>query len=862
MRDDALEPVQLPGDVWSRPETRDALRERRVGYLFALAKKYAGASQTRIANVTGMDQSEVSRIMKGDRQISAIDVLERVARGLLMPDPARALLGLAPQAQPTEPAEPTAVTGAPEARRGMRRLPAPLTELVGREAEIETVTELLSSRRLMTLAGPPGIGKTRLALAVAEAAADQFDSVVFVSLAEANAPEQVAALIAQALDVPEVAGQPLADTLATHVGRQRLLLVLDNFEHLLEAAPLIARLLSGGRGVRALVTSRERLRVSGEQIYSVPPLAVPDLRLVAAGDQSAALLLLASSSAVALFADRASAVAPEFVLNSTTMRGVAELCHRLDGLPLAIELAAARVGAFTPDELLADLAQRLDLISDGPRDVPARQQTMQEAIAWSFALLDPEEQSLLAHLAVFVGGCATEAAHQICAPTEPADRVVPRLAALVDKNLVRARPDPEGQTRYGLLETIRVFAAERLAERGELEDVKARHADYYAAFVALGGSDPLGDAQTLWAGRFDREYHNLQAAMSWALGHDDPQLAARIAVGLHFYWSRGRDIGGGRRWYERILAHPDRLRAELRARVLVCAARLACWQSDLEQAELLAERGLADARALGDRLHTAQALELLALTAAQAGRYERARAQYDEALDLYRDLGQARQIAVTLGNLGEIAFRLGDLDTAAARTLEALDLCRELGHRRGVLTGLANLGEIRIWQGNHDAARVLLTEAIPMSRELADELIGAALVHSMGQLAAADGDELQARRLYADALERKRDLGEQEDIAMMLQTMAGAAIAASPAFAARLLGAAAAQRERVGVPLPPVWQPSLQSQLGRLREALGKHAFSAAWDAGRTTPLDQTVDQALDWARKTDMPARHSATSR
>jgi transcriptional regulator with XRE-family HTH domain len=377
MRDDALEPVRLPDQVWDRPETRAALRDRRIGYLFGLARKYAGASQTRIANVTGMDQGQVSRMIQGDRRVTAIQVLERVARGFTMPDQARVLLGLAPESLPDggdagmEPAGPGLAAGqdAGPSRRP-RRLPIPLTELIGRDAEIAAVEGLLATRRLVTLVGAPGIGKTRLALEVAEAMGDRFgDGAVFVSLAEAASRDEVVAALARALRVTEAAGQLLIDGVAARLAGRRLLLVLDNFEQVLDAAPLVGTLAAEAPGLSVLVTSRERLRVSGEQLYVVPPLTLPDLGMLRRSDRNVAALL-EGSAAVQLFVSRAAA-ASGFVLDESMASPVAELCHRLDGLPLAIELAASRVGAFTPAELLAELSGRLDLISDGPRDVPA-----------------------------------------------------------------------------------------------------------------------------------------------------------------------------------------------------------------------------------------------------------------------------------------------------------------------------------------------------------------------------------------------------------------------------------------------------------------------------------------------------------
>jgi predicted ATPase len=748
--------------------------------------------------------------------------------------------------------------------RRQGRLPVPMTKLVGRQRERVRVAELLSGGRLVTLVGPGGIGKTRLSLAAAGDVAESYDDgAVFVPLAETTRADLVVAAIAQALEVTEVPGEPLLDTVTERVAEARLLLLLDNFEQVMDAAGAVSEILAAAPGVSVLVTSRERLSLYGEQVYLVPPLPLPDPAALtggAAGVEQA----LADSPALALFEQRARAVSADFTLRPETLPAVAALCRRLDGLPLAIELAAARTDRLGPEELLVDLAHHLDALGGGPRDLPERQQTLRGAIDWSFALLDADQQRAFTRLAVFAGGVTLDAALDVVdvavdiqvaadvdvaagidmfVATDPAGRrgqLAGRLAALTDKSLLVVESDPGGGSRYRMLETIRAYAVAKLAADPAADNVRARHAAYYAEFAERSAVALTGPEQATWAGLLDREYQNLRAA--FATG--DLDVTARLCLGLWRYWRSGSRIGEGRGWLDQVLARTDGLTDAVAAQLLYAAAVLAAAQDDHERAYRLGTDGLRRAEAAAERPTTAQAHNALGLAALGAGRYELASQHLRESLAIWRELDQAPGMAIALGNLTRAALRLGDIDAADGYAQQCLEIERAAGNTRGILLGLECLGEILLAKGDAHGARTVLEESLSLSRTVGD-LFGEALVlHQLGNVAQADGEPDEALRLFTGALARRHEVGDREDLAASLDSVAGLVAGREPTLAAQLLGAADGVRDRHRLPTPT--DGGREATRDAVRAGLGDAAFASAWTAGRSAPIGLIVDQALD----------------
>ncbi|HEX8626993.1 MAG TPA: diguanylate cyclase [Catenuloplanes sp.] len=737
------------------------------------------------------------------------------------------------------------------------RLPAPVTGLVGREQERGRVVELLRDARLVTLLGPGGIGKTRLSLSVAGALADEFDDgAVFVALADTTTTDQVVQALARALRIDEVPGQPILDGITDHLADSSLLLVLDNLEQVLGAAPVLGHLLAAAPDVTVLATSREPLAVYGEQVYRVPPLPSPDLAALPPGP-AGVVQALAQSPAVALFDQRARAADPDFQLDQRSLAAVAQLCRRLDGLPLAIELAAARTDRLSPAELLSHLDQHLATLGDGPRDRPERQQTLRGAIDWSFALLDPDEQRLFETLAVFTGGCVADAALAVAGdpdgdpdsdPGRPKlKELAGRLAALADKSLLTVATDPDGQLRYGMLETIRAYAEARLVGAGAAP-VHARHCAHYAALSDAAAAGMAGPEQAGWAERLDREYANLRTAVSWAFEYADPDAAGRICLGLWRYWRNGSHIGEGRRWLDRLLGGDVALAAGRRALLLYPAAVLAATQDDDESAASLGRQCLAAAESVGDRQTTAQARNILGVAALRAGRYDEASDHFGYGLVVWRELDQPQGTAIALGNLAKLCLRLGQVDDAAEHIQQCLALERATGNARGVLLGLECLTEILLAQGNPAAAREVGREGLALSRDLGDVFGEAMALHQLGLAARAAGDRAEALELFLAALDRRHEVGDREDLAVSLDCVAEVVVNDDAERAVRLLAAAEGLRQAQRLVEPPDVDGSRAATLASARLALGTRPFAAAWRAGKAASLEQMVDEALDGA--------------
>jgi predicted ATPase len=633
------------------------------------------------------------------------------------------------------------------------RLPVPLTRLVGRAQEIAEVCRLLRSGvRLFTLTGPGGVGKSRLALEVASQAGEIFDDgVAFIPLAPIREPAQVGPSIARALGVVDAQSGSLVDALVRHLQSKRLMLVLDNFEHVVAASPLLVDLLSGCPHLSMIVTSRSVLRVSGEYTLPIRPLDSPDnARLLP-------LEKLAQCGAVQLFIERATAVCRDFALSADNAEAIVEICHRLDGLPLAIELAAARVALLPPGVLLNRLEPRLPLLSRGSRDLPERLRTMRDAIAWSYDLLSPTEQALFRRLAVFAGGCTLEAAEAVRTASQVLSiNTLDGLAELVDQSLVYQVTQPDGEPSFLMLETIREYALERLRAHGEESGVRRAHAVYFAQLADEAGAGLRGPEQQRWRDLLDAELDNLRAAVAWAAdGADDPadtELALRIAAALWYFWLQGHSPGEGRRWLLQALsAASEQVSGAARGRALNALALLAWRQGDYATARAYLDDSLKILGQADNPSALAEALHALGHVVFEGGDYAGAEELFEESRSRYQDLGDTADTIPLIGDLGMVAYHRGSYAEAKRIFEETYRLSEQYGLTDRMADALNRLGDLARLSNDLDQAQALFERSWVLWKEARGMPGIASALHKLSQLRRHRGERDGTRHSFAKA---------------------------------------------------------------------------------------------------------------
>jgi predicted ATPase/class 3 adenylate cyclase/Tfp pilus assembly protein PilF len=726
-------------------------------------------------------------------------------------------------------------------------LPLQATPLIGREREVEAACGLLrnSETRLLTLLGPGGTGKTRVGLQVAAELADDFeDGVFFVPISAITDPALVAPSIARVLGLSEGA-QPPEELLEGYLRDRQTLLLLDNLEQVIEAAPVVGRLLSSAANLKILATSRIPLGLYGEYEFPVPPLSLPD------PDSLPILEHLTEYEAVRLFVERARAVRPDFFLTEENGPAVVEICARLDGLPLAIELAAARIKLLPPQVLLDRLGNRLKLLTGGARNLPERQRTLRNAIEWSYELLDEGEKLLFGRLGVFSGGATLKAIDAVCdargdLPTDAFDGV----SSLLDKSLLRQEEGAAGEPRFAMLETIHEFASVMLEESGEVEAVRCAHAEYFLALAEEAEPKLWGAEDAAWLDRLEREHDNMRVALSWAIEHEEATLALRLGAALRWFWYMEGYYGEGRRWLEAALGKDwGAAAAEARARALEGVGWLAWGQGDLDRAQAAAKEGLklsAEA-GLGDVV-AADLLNVLGEgVARQRGDYEWAEELLTESLALYRKAGDIRGVAWSLCNLANVSSDRGNYEQAKRLYEEGLALSRELAGAELLGAHLINLGYESLLEGEPERATALNEEAAELYRKRRRRGDLQNVLVNLGWAALLQGDHERADASYEECLVLCRELGDKLTASESLEGLACSAGARRDASRASVLfGAAEALREATGYRLAPRDRSLREPYMAAVRAQVDEATWSAARERGRSMELEDAIVYALE----------------
>src|SRR6266849_2203737 len=814
--------------------------------------------------------------------ISVQDLGEHALKDLLRPEHVYQL---------TSPHLPAAFPPLKSLSHHPHNLPTQPTPFVGREQEVRTVCGLLCRPevRLLTLTGPGGMGKTRLALHVAAELADQFaDGVFLIPLAPLSDPEQVIPAIIQTLGVSDQSGHSPLTVLNAALKDKQMLLLLDNFEQVIPAALLVAELLAACPRLTILVTSQVVLRLQAEREFALPPLAVPNPK------QLPDLITLSQYEAVALFIQRAQAVKPDFVVTNANAPAVAGICARLDGLPLAIELAAARAKFFALPALLARLEQGLAVLSGGARDLPARQQTLRGAIAWSYNLLAPEEQKLFRRLSVFVDGCMWEAAEVVCrAAGELETDILDGLLSLMDKSLLQQETREDGEPRFRMLQMLREFGLECLTNTGETEVTQQAHAEYYLTLAEEAEPQLRGTEQARWFARLEQEHGNLRAALTFLLeqaqvqadsqdGQQQTERVLRLCVALYWFWYHRGHLREGKAFLDQALARRSGVEAVLQARALNAAADWAYFLDDIKRAEMLCTESLTLFRELNDRAGMASSLFHLGSSARVRGQYMLARSRLKEAAVLFQEVGASWKRGRCLTELARIATEQSQYEQAQALLEESLvlyqALCdeerigwvrylqarmlfvsqqdlssgrvlaeqslarsREVGNVWYSSFPLGLLGEMHLLQGELALAADRLEESVAIFQEAGDRFDAAGPLMGLARVAVAQGNLAVALRRYQECLTMLHKLGAQESFAACLEGVAAVLVGQGmPGIAVGLWGTPEVLRESMGAPMHPVYRADYEQAVLAARTQMNEEAFGVAWAEGRAIPLEQT----------------------
>jgi predicted ATPase/serine/threonine protein kinase len=725
-------------------------------------------------------------------------------------------------------------------------LPVQRTAFIGREHEATALRQLLSRAdvQLVTLTGPGGIGKTRLALQVAADAAAEFPGgVCFVPLAAVSDDGLIVSAIAQALGVREIGNQSPQESLKEYVSGldQPMLLLLDNFEHLVSAAPVITQLLTTSPKLKVAVTSQAPLHVYGEHEFPVPPLALPDLKSIPMPE------VLSQLPAVALFVERAQAVKREFVLTRENAAAVAAICARLDGLPLAIELAAARIKLLPPSAMLTRLESRLNLLTGGARDLPTRQQTLRSTVDWSYGLLNPAEQTLFRRLSVFNGGCTLEGAEAVCdTKSDLGLDILDGMASIVDKSLAQQVEAVDVETRFLMLSTIREYALERLIESDDESATRRAHAAYYLVLAEEGAENMVAHPE--WLDRFEIEHDNFRLALDYLIKTGDAEWGLRLGAALFRFWETREYLTEGRDSIARLLAlEGTATRPKLRARLLFAAAVLAGEQGDYEAGRQLFEESLETCVELNDNRGIAVALNALAVNARERGDLAASALLFERCVTIWKDLGDSADIARALSNLANLRKMKGEYAAASALYDECLTMFRKAGDGAGVAWTLNYQADVAREKADFAVARSFCEQSLAAFRQLRDGWGIATTLSDLASLCCDQGNDAEARRLYGESIKMFQELGHKRGIARTLECLAASAAAQSNAEQSlHLAGAAAALRQRLGAPLTPTEQSRLEKALEFARRTLGSAAGVTAWMEGWAMPVERAIREALD----------------
>lgn len=807
------------------------------GELLRRYREAAGYSQEQLAARARLSANAVGALERGERKRPYPDTLRRLADALELGEESRASLSATVRHGSAEPRPvPTAAPGwNPEPA-----LPGEPTPIIGRDRDLEVLCDLLAAPgiRALTLVGPGGVGKTRLALSLARRVADTYaDGAVWVELAPLADHTLVLPTVGRAVGLPDAGGTDIATSLRSALGDRRVLIVLDNMEHLLGAVPDLAQLLLACPGLQVVTTSRAPLRLRGEQEYQVVPLEVPPAE--PAADEPAAF------PAVRLFVARAREKDPSFALEGQEDAAVAAICRRLGGLPLALELVAARTRALTPTELVARLDDPLTLLVGGSRDLPERQQTMRAAIAWSDELLDPAGRAMFRRLAAFSGGWTLQAAEAVCGEgIEHPGAVLDLLDVLVEQSLVSAHRTAQG-TRYQMLEPIRQYARERLEDTGEATSLGLRHAQHFCDVAESAALGLEGRAeQARWVDRLHQELDNLRGALGWCEqtpGEEAAEMLLRSSAALWRFWEMRWHVDEGRRWLSAGLARPEPVPPAVRAAALNAAGNLARDQDDHDQAAAFHEQALAIRRSLGDVRGIGSSLNNLGVLARDRGDAERTLELCLEALALFREAGDEHRAAIALISLGNAATRKGDMARARDFYGESLGHFREEEDRWHTGWVLTYLAEVMVFDGDLGSAQPLAEEALQIFRTGGDPWGAGSALGVLGRIEEGHGNLPGAAARFAEALRHLAAGGVDRAAPACLADLAAVLLAMGDTeAAARLAGGSRAWQTRVGRPRAPLPQADRSVVLEGL--AVGPHA--AAWQSGAALSREHLLREA------------------